>query len=149
MSSWISLRGGWSRRLRKWRRVMKVLKVLKVMKVREEGRMILLQTGNRDFPHIPYFPYLPYLSNTHYLPYTVVVQHLSPLDGRYRSKTEALRPFFSEEALMKARVEVEIRYFMALAAEPLIRELPRLKAKQIRSLEDVIRRFSLKDALAI
>jgi len=77
------------------------------------------------------------------------VQHLSPLDGRYRSKTEALRPFFSEEALMKARVEVEIRYFMALAAEPLIRELPRLKAKQIRSLEDIVRRFSLKDALAI
>ncbi|MDD5623957.1 MAG: adenylosuccinate lyase [Candidatus Peribacteraceae bacterium] len=77
------------------------------------------------------------------------MQHLSPLDGRYRSKTEMLRPFFSEEALMRARVEVELKYFMALAGEPGVRELPKLKAKQQKALEDIIRRFSLKDALEI
>jgi adenylosuccinate lyase len=60
-----------------------------------------------------------------------------------------LRPFFSEEALMRARVEVEIRYFIALANEPGIRDLRRLGAKQIKALEGMIRRFSLKDALVI
>ena len=77
------------------------------------------------------------------------MQHLSPLDGRYRAQTESLRPFFSEESLMRARIEVEIRYFIALASEPQIRELPRLRVREIRALEDLVRRFSLKDALEI
>ncbi|MDD3282484.1 MAG: hypothetical protein PHY41_03250 [Candidatus Cloacimonetes bacterium] len=76
------------------------------------------------------------------------MNELSPLDGRYRRSTEALRPFFSEEALMRARAEVEIRYFLALAAEPGIRELPRLKVRQARALEQIIERFSPKDAAA-
>jgi len=77
------------------------------------------------------------------------MNELSPLDGRYLKKTEVLRPFFSEEALMRARTEVEIRYFMALAAEPVIRELPRLKAKQVKALEQIIERYSFRDAAAI
>jgi adenylosuccinate lyase len=77
------------------------------------------------------------------------VQELSPLDGRYRSKTEALRPFFSEEALMRARVEVEIRYFIALSHERGIRDLRRLKARHVRALEGIVQRFNLKEALAI
>ena len=36
---------------------------------------------------------------------------ISPIDGRYRSKVEGLAPFFSEEALIKYRVKVEIEYF--------------------------------------
>ncbi len=44
---------------------------------------------------------------------------ISPIDGRYRSKTEALAPFFSEEALIKYRVKVEIEYFIALCEIPL------------------------------
>ena len=39
---------------------------------------------------------------------------ISPIDGRYRSKVEALAGFFSEEALIKYRVLVEIEYFIAL-----------------------------------
>lgn len=85
---------------------------------------------------------------THLL-HCVSMNELSPLDGRYLKKTEVLRPFFSEEALMRARTEVEIRYFMALAAEPGIRELPRLKAKQVKALEQIIGRFSSRDAAAI
>lgn len=77
------------------------------------------------------------------------MQHLSPLDGRYRSQTEALRSFFSEEALMRARVGVELRYFIALSNEPGIRELPKLQGRQIRALDELFRRFTLKEALAI
>ncbi|MFH0851188.1 MAG: adenylosuccinate lyase [Candidatus Peregrinibacteria bacterium] len=77
------------------------------------------------------------------------MNELSPLDGRYRRSTEALRPFFSEEALMHARAEVEVRYFLALAAEPDIRGLPRLKVRQIAALQHIIERFSPKDVLSI
>ena len=39
---------------------------------------------------------------------------ISPIDGRYRSKTISLSPFFSEEALIKYRVLIEVEYFIAL-----------------------------------
>ncbi|TXI69895.1 MAG: adenylosuccinate lyase, partial [Flavobacterium sp.] len=39
---------------------------------------------------------------------------ISPIDGRYRSKTISLSPYFSEEALIKYRVLVEVEYFIAL-----------------------------------
>ncbi len=39
---------------------------------------------------------------------------ISPIDGRYRNKTESLQNYFSEEALIKYRVQVEIEYFIAL-----------------------------------
>ncbi len=48
---------------------------------------------------------------------------LSPLDGRYAGKVDALRPIFSEYGLIKARVKVEIEWLLALAAEPGIVEL--------------------------
>jgi adenylosuccinate lyase len=44
---------------------------------------------------------------------------ISPIDGRYRNKTLSLAPFFSEEALIKYRVLVEIEYFIALCEVPL------------------------------
>jgi adenylosuccinate lyase len=49
---------------------------------------------------------------------------ISPIDGRYRSKTDALAGFFSEESLIKYRVLVEIEYFIALCELP----LPQLEA---------------------
>ncbi len=64
-----------------------------------------------------------------------ILTAVSPIDGRYRSKTEALAPFFSEYALMKYRVRVEIEYFIALCELPLpqlagcdITLFPRLRA---------------------
>ena len=45
---------------------------------------------------------------------------LSPLDGRYHSKLAALRPYFSEFALIHYRVQVEIEWFKALSYEPTI-----------------------------
>ena len=47
------------------------------------------------------------------------IQAISPIDGRYRSKAEALAPFFSEAALIKYRVWVEIEYFIELCELPL------------------------------
>ena len=43
---------------------------------------------------------------------------LSPLDGRYAGKVDALRPIFSEYGLIRARVKVEVEWLLALAAEP-------------------------------
>ncbi|EMR04569.1 Adenylosuccinate lyase [Cesiribacter andamanensis AMV16] len=44
---------------------------------------------------------------------------ISPVDGRYRSKTKALAPYFSEFGLIRYRVQVEIEYFIALCQLPL------------------------------
>ena len=51
---------------------------------------------------------------------------LSPLDGRYAAKTTALRPVFSEVGLMHRRVRVEVRWLLALAADPAVGEVPAL-----------------------
>ncbi len=74
------------------------------------------------------------------------MQSLSPLDGRYRNKTEALRPFFSEEALIKYRVLVEVRYFEALAAESGVSDLKKLNPDQKKGLENIINKFTSAEA---
>ncbi|MBJ6984565.1 adenylosuccinate lyase [Luteimonas sp. MC1750] len=64
---------------------------------------------------------------------------LSPLDGRYAGKVEALRPVFSEFGLIHARVRVEIEWLLALAAEPGVPELPAFgdaAAARLRALAD-------------
>ena len=70
---------------------------------------------------------------------------LSPLDGRYASKVEALRPIFSEFGLMHRRVCVEIEWLQALAAEPGIIELPPFDAAQIATLKAIAESFSEAD----
>ena len=53
---------------------------------------------------------------------------LSPVDGRYRAKVSDLSAFFSESALFKYRVRVEIEYFIALCSVvPALKEFPREK----------------------
>jgi len=73
---------------------------------------------------------------------------ISPIDGRYRNKVEALDAFFSEFALIKYRVKVEIDYFNMLCGY-----LPQLKALNTNDnkhkLQQVYLNFSLKDALRI
>jgi adenylosuccinate lyase len=70
---------------------------------------------------------------------------LSPLDGRYASKVEALRPIFSEYGLMHRRVQVEIEWLLALAADPKIAELPAFGAGQIKTLKAIAENFSVAD----
>ena len=73
---------------------------------------------------------------------------ISPLDGRYGSKTMALRPYFSEAALMRYRIWVEIEYFIALRELPLpaLKGIDKHSLDQLRSL---YQNFSESDALDI
>src|SRR5512143_93500 len=71
---------------------------------------------------------------------------LSPLDGRYGSKTAALRDFFSEYALIKYRVIVEIEWLKALAAEPAITEVPAFSSDAVALLDGIADGFSVADA---
>ena len=73
---------------------------------------------------------------------------ISPIDGRYRSKTISLAPFFSEEALIKYRVLVEIEYFIALCEVPLP-QLSNVNPDVFDSLRDIYKKFSTEDALWI
>ncbi len=70
---------------------------------------------------------------------------LSPLDGRYAGKVEALRPIFSEYGLMHRRVQVEIEWLLALAADPRIAELPAFGGAQIKTLKAIAENFSVAD----
>ena len=73
---------------------------------------------------------------------------ISPIDGRYRSKVNELAPYFSEEALIKYRVLVEIEYFIALCEIP----LPQLESVDKAVFDDlrgIYKNFSSEDALAI
>jgi adenylosuccinate lyase len=70
---------------------------------------------------------------------------LSPLDGRYAGKVEALRPIFSEFGLMHRRVHVEIEWLLALAIEPKIAELPQFDAAQVATLKAIAENFSVAD----
>ncbi|MGB9129705.1 MAG: adenylosuccinate lyase [Thiobacillus sp.] len=71
---------------------------------------------------------------------------LSPLDGRYGSKTAPLRDFFSEYALIKYRVIVEIEWLKAMAAEPEIAEVPAFSNEAIALLDGIADHFSVADA---
>lgn len=73
---------------------------------------------------------------------------ISPIDGRYRGKTESLDAYFSEFALIRYRVKVEVEYFIALCELP----LPQLKgvnAEVFETLRAVYKEFSLDDAQRI
>ena len=71
---------------------------------------------------------------------------LSPIDGRYASKTETLRPIFSEYGLIRHRVVVEVRWLQTLATHEDIKEVPLLSAHAERVLNDIIDKFSEQDA---
>jgi len=73
---------------------------------------------------------------------------LSPLDGRYQKQASALSPYFSEFGLMRYRVLVEVRYFIALSAQNL-KGLPALSASQEAQLHLIYREFSEADAARI
>lgn len=73
---------------------------------------------------------------------------ISPIDGRYRKQVSELAPFFSEYALIKYRVRVEIEYFIALCELPLP-QLADFDLSLCTSLRDIYTSFSLEDALQI
>ena len=76
------------------------------------------------------------------------LQAISPIDGRYASKTKSLNAYFSEEALIKYRVLVEIEYFIALCEIPLP-QLTTIDTSIFESLRAIYQNFSTADAQAI
>ena len=74
---------------------------------------------------------------------------LSPLDGRYSSKVEPLRKFFSELATIRYRVKVEVEWLKALAAAPAIREVPKFSAATVKKLDALVSSFSATDGAAV
>lgn len=74
---------------------------------------------------------------------------LSPLDGRYAGKVDALRPIFSEYGLIRARVKVEVEWLLALAAEPGIVELAPFPATAVQALRALADGFSVADAAQV
>lgn len=73
---------------------------------------------------------------------------ISPVDGRYATKTKALSPYFSEFGLIRKRVLVEIEYFIALCAADLP-QLPAIDATTIAALRNIYTGFSDADAIKI
>ncbi len=71
---------------------------------------------------------------------------ISPIDGRYRGKCASLTEYFSEFALIKYRVKVEIKWLQMLANTPGIAELDALSPGDTQILNDVVTNFSLDDA---
>ena len=79
-----------------------------------------------------------------YTPLTAI----SPIDGRYHSKTKAIQPYYSEYGLIRYRVLVEVEYFIALTAIPLP-SLADFPSDRIEPLRDLYRNFTEEDALWI
>ncbi len=71
---------------------------------------------------------------------------LTTLDGRYGSKVTNLRPIISEYGLIRYRSMVEVKWLLALAAEPNIKEVPAFSDKTIAELNAIIDNFSVTDA---
>lgn len=76
------------------------------------------------------------------------LQAISPIDGRYSSKTQQLANYFSEQALIKYRVRVEIEYFIALAEHGLP-QLEGVDQSNFPALRKIYSEFSTEDALEI
>ncbi len=74
---------------------------------------------------------------------------VTPIDGRYGSKTEALRPIFSEYGLITRRVTVEVRWLQALSRHPGIAEVPSFSDATNTLLDDIVAGFSETDAQRI
>ena len=74
---------------------------------------------------------------------------VSPIDGRYGSKTEPLREVFSEFGLIKRRVLVEVRWLQSLAAHDGIDEVPSLSKAALQSLDVLAEEFNEVDARRI
>src|SRR5712692_9363945 len=74
---------------------------------------------------------------------------LSPLDGRYHKQLDPLRACFSEAALFRYRIAVEIRWLLALAAEPAIAEIKPFSKATRSELERIIETFSEEDAAQV
>ena len=74
---------------------------------------------------------------------------ISPLDGRYAGKVDALREHFSEFGLIKARLKVEIEWLKALAAEPHFSEIAAFSPSTVAELDALVANFTVEQAAEV
>ena len=74
---------------------------------------------------------------------------LSPLDGRYSNSVKELNAYFSEAALMRYRIYVEVEYLIALGREKKISELPPLSERQQKGLRKAYQEFDISSAQVV
>ena len=74
---------------------------------------------------------------------------LSPLDGRYAARLDALRPQFSEYGLIRRRLRVEIEWLKALAAEPHFSEIPAFSPATLAELDALLSTFGPEEAAEV
>ena len=79
---------------------------------------------------------------------TYNINSISPIDGRYSSKTQTLSDYFSEFALIKYRVFIEIQYFLELSKLPL-KQLKNLTEENKNKISSIANKFSQDDALRV
>jgi adenylosuccinate lyase len=89
------------------------------------------------------------LVKTRYMMNFSPITTLSPLDGRYQSKVEPLRFYFSEFALIRYRVQVEVEWLKALSNEPTIVEILPFSAITHAQLDSLVTNFSVTDGEAV
>ncbi len=77
------------------------------------------------------------------------ITSLSPLDGRYAGKLDALRPQFSEYGLIRRRLQVELEWLKALAAEPHFAEIPPFSQATADELDSLLASFSPQQAVEV
>ena len=74
---------------------------------------------------------------------------ISPLDGRYRNSVKELSDYFSEHALIRYRLFVEIEYLIALGEEPSIKELSKFSSQDQAKYRNIYKKFDIKDATEV
>ena len=77
------------------------------------------------------------------------LKSISPLDGRYQNDVKDLSPIFSESALMKYRLIIEIEYLLALSHEPKIKEVREFNDEDRVNLRMIYEKFSEEEALKV
>ena len=77
-----------------------------------------------------------------------ILKSISPIDGRYRNKTSGFSDYFSEYALIKYRVYIEIKYFLELCNNP-IKNLDSLSKKNKSDINNIYKNFNVEDAKKI
>jgi len=75
-----------------------------------------------------------------------MLDNISPIDGRYNKETHELKLFFSEEALIKYRIKIEIEYLIALCGVVRIKALKPLSSRKKTELRNIYNKFTAKDA---
>src|SRR3984885_1382732 len=74
---------------------------------------------------------------------------VTPIDGRYRSRTRALEAYFSEFALIRYRVRIEVEWYLALAAHPKIVAIKPIAPPLVRKLRALYSSFTVRDAMRV